>query len=68
MGASEVMCVQVTERGKWHVLTSALAQSTPCEEKIRPGHKLRSLELVDSHERCRAKGCIDARNKARGLS
>lgn len=68
MEPAGVMCVQVTDRGKWHVLPAALDSVTPCGEAIRPGAPQRALEMVDSGHRCRATGCIDARNKARGLS
>jgi hypothetical protein len=66
--AGGVMCVQVTDRGKWHVLSAALDLLTPCGEIIPVPATRRALDLIDSDQRCRAKGCIEARNKARGLS
>lgn len=68
MESAGVMCVRVSERGKWHVLGSPLAQMTPCNEKIPTGSPQRVLELVDSGDRCRTPGCIEARNKAAGLT
>lgn len=69
MGASnDLMCVRVSDRGKWHAFPNPLATVTPCNEVVPPGSPQRALDLVDSGERCRTPGCIEARNKARGLA
>lgn len=68
MGADGLMCVRVSERGKWHVIETVLAQLTACGEKIVGPKQMKNLELVDSADRCRADGCRMARARAKGLA
>lgn len=67
MGSGDdLICVKVSDRGKWHAHPNPLALITPCGEQVPSGSPQRALGLVDSGERCRAGGCIEARNKAAG--
>lgn len=64
--ADDVICVQLKPAGKWHVAGAGM--STACGETIKPGDKQRYLSLVLSFDRCKNKGCVDARLAAKGIA
>lgn len=70
MGSTDVTCVQINERGKWHMVAdrSVTSWSTVCGQTARSPMRIRSLDLVDSSDRCQTPECKLARAKALGLT
>ena len=65
MAADDLICTQLTARGKWHVMQSS--RLTWCGTEIPlTGYQQRYLTLIDSCDRCRHDECIAARNRHAG--
>lgn len=68
MDSTGVIVTQTSERGKWH-MARPNSVKTVCGVPVDwSGAKLRSLDLVDSSDRCQTPECKLARAEALGLT
>lgn len=69
---TDLLCVSGGDRGKFHVSATDSGEviETACGLTLHPqqGVVYRYLDLIDGRDRCKAKGCIDARITHKGLA